>query len=468
MKKEKIIFEDKLIEKAKKTSVKEACAYSFMDGFGLRYITPYALAVGANNNQIGILSSLPSLLGNLSQIFSLKIMNFWTRKKIVHLAVLLQTLMWLALIAIGALYFIFDKKEITPNLVILIYILLIIFGSFGGPAWQSWMKDLVKKNSGSYFGNRSRIATLIALICMLLAGFILDYFKKTQIYLGFIIIFLIAFTGRFISSRLILKQYEPEFIHDKKDYFTIFQFIKRMTSSNFGKFVLYFSLVSLTVAICSPFFTVYMLKDLNFSYIKYMTVVFSSTLTTLIFVMPWGKFADKYGNLKVMNITGLFIPLIPFAWLLSIFIPKNLIFPYLILIEGLSGIIWAGFNLSAGNFIYDAVSRQKIAICATYLNIISSFGVLLGATLGGFISSKNFIFLGLTPILSIFVLSGILRFLIYISMNKKLKEVRIVKKFKGFKIENHVKNKLKIGFEGIFKRSNSLTKFFESIINETT
>jgi MFS family permease len=77
---------------------------------------------------------------------------------------------------------------LTPNLIIIVYTLLILFGAFGGPAWISWMKDLVTADSGKYFGKRSRIATLIALICMFIGGFILDYFKQTHIFIGFIIL----------------------------------------------------------------------------------------------------------------------------------------------------------------------------------------------------------------------------------------------------------------------------------------
>lgn len=52
-----------------------------MDGAGSRYITPYALAIGANNTQIGLLTSIPSLLGNLSQLFTSKIIEKTSRKK---------------------------------------------------------------------------------------------------------------------------------------------------------------------------------------------------------------------------------------------------------------------------------------------------------------------------------------------------------------------------------------------------
>lgn len=450
----------KKIEGAKKISVKDAGAYSIMDGFGLRYITPYALAVGANNAQVGLISSLPALIGNLSQLFTIKAMKKWSRKKIVFLSNLLQAIMWLILIVAGSFYFIFDFKSQTPGLVILIYTLLIVFGAFGGPAWTSWMKDLVTVDSGKYFGRRSRIATLVALICMFIGGFILDYFKQTHIFIGFIILFFMAFIGRSASAYFTKRQYEPKFKNEDKYYFSFIQFIKRFHKNNFGRFVIYYALVSLAVNITSPFLAVYMLQNLKFSYIYYMAISLVSVITTLLFVGLWGKFSDKYGNLKTMNITGSLIPFLPLLWLGSIFFNNtDSIFFYLLIVESFSGIIWAGFNLAAGNFIYDAVSRERIAICTCYFNIISGAGVLIGAMLGGFISSSNFNFFGLSPILFVFLLGGIARLLIYFSMNSKIKEVREVK---YFHVQKHITDHInEIGNKII--DINSYSKFFEAI-----
>jgi MFS family permease len=458
-------YEQSKIKTAKKISIKEASAYSFMDGFGLRYITPYALAVGASNTQVGLLSSLPSLLGNLSQLFTLEAMKRWSRKKIVFSAVFLQAVMWLVLILAGTFYFVFDLKEITPDLVVIVYTLLILFGAFGGPAWTSWMKDLVTVDSGKYFGRRSRIATTISLICMFIGGFLLDYFKQTKIFIGFIILFFIAFVGRSFSAYFIRKQYEPRFEHDEKYYFTFMQFIKRSYTNNFGKFAIYYALISFAVNITSPFLAVYMLKDLNFSYSYFMAVSLASVVTTLLFVGLWGKFSDKYGNLKTMNITGLLIPFLPLLWLCSMFFKTTTsVFIYLLIVECLSGLIWAGFNLAAGNFIYDAVSRQRIAICTCYFNIISGVGVLIGATLGGIISSHSFTFFGLSPILFVFLLGGIARILIYLAMNSKIKEVRAVK---PFVLKDHIgdmTSKIKTRETNYkAKIGQSTKKFFESV-----
>src|SRR3989344_5165284 len=386
--------EEKLKAKARSISIKEGSAYSVSEGFGLRNITPYALALGANNKHIGFLSSIPGLLGTLSQLYALKLMTKISRKKIAFYGALLQAVMWLPIIFLGILFFFFNiDHSLIPTLLIFIYTLVVLFGSFFGPAWSSWMKDIVSNNQGKYFGRRNKICGFVALVSMMIAGFILDYFKKTKLIYGFMIIFGIAFLFRAISSFLFLKKYEPEIKYEKKYYFSFFQFIKAMAKNNFGRFVLYVSLIQFATAISSPFIAVYMLNHLKFDYITFT--------------------------------------IIPILWLVSpLFSGRINLVLYLLVIEAFSGIVWAGFNLSSANFVYDAVTRQRMGLCVAYFNILNGMGIFFGAIIGGFISSADFTFFGLSPILFILLLGGIARVIISLIMAPKISEVKKVKKFK--------------------------------------
>jgi MFS family permease len=456
-KKEAKINEESLKEKAKKISILEGSAYSVHDGFGLRNITPYALAIGKNNPHInayiGFLSSIPSLIGNISQLYSAKAIERFPRKKIVLKAVWLQAFMWLAIISIGILFFIFHIRSTTALIFLVIfYTLLVLFGAFAGPAWASWMKDLVTKDSGKYFGRRNRICGFIALVSLLAAGFILDYFKAINLFFGFIILFFFAFVFRSVSGFLFTKKYEPHLRLEKGYYFSLRQFITRMPHNNFGRFTIFLSLISLSTAIASPFFSVYMLSNLKLSYLQWTTIIISSSLFSLLFMPLWGKFSDKYGNLKTMKISGGLVFLVPILWLISPILTGSLLFIYLISIEALSGAIWAGFNLASANFIYDAVTRQRMAICSAYMNIINGTGVFIGATLGGIISSLNFKIFGIGPLLFIFLLSGIARLVVYVIMAPAIKEVRPVK---NFNLKKSAKERLK------FLNKKSMLDLFE-------
>jgi MFS family permease len=422
--------EEKLKEEAQHISVREGSAYSLMDGFGVRYMTPYALTLGATNTHIGILTSLPHLIGSISELFAIKEMSHVSRKKMVFWGVLLQALMWLVIIGVGTLFFIFNiDHTIAPISLIIAFTLLILFGTFPVPAWTSWMRDIVPRKYNEYFGMRNRIIGVTALAGMLIAGYILDYFKTQSLFLGFVILFFIAFAGRFTSALFFLKQYEPRFTPEKNNHLPFWKFVKHISENNFGRHTLFISLMTFAVAIASPFFAVYMLKELNFDYVTFTVVSIVSELVLFLLMPAWGKFADKYGNKTVLTITGIMIPLVPFLWLAPPLLTASMLVPYLLVVQVFSGFAWSGFTLSTSDFIYDMATPKTIGSFITYFNILNNFGMLIGALIGGILSSLSFNILGLTPLLFIFLLSGIVRFIIAATQIPHLEEVKHVKQF---------------------------------------
>jgi len=438
--------EDQLKEKARNISIKEGAASSLMDGFGNRFITPFALALNATNTQIGLLSSLPGLLGNLAQLISLRLIKKFPRKKIVTKTVFFQALLWLPLILIGALYFFFNLSSmLSVTLLIGTYTLMIFIGAIAGPAWSSWMRDIVSIKNGEFFAKRGKVVTTVLLGCMLISGFLLDYFQKGNVFYGFAILFSVALLGRMLSYRYFTKKYEPKSVFTEKSHFTLKQFVMKMYSNNFGRFVIFVASITLATAVASPFFAVYMLKNLELSYLAFTIIIIAPVIGTLIFLPSWGRFSDKHGNIRILQITGLLISLIPVIWVIASFVPLpshfHLIF-LLIGVEIFSGFAWSGFNHGAATFIYEAVSKEKMAYCFSYFNILVSIGAFIGAILGGFIASKSFVFFGLIPILFVFILSSILRLIAYLSIIPFVKEIKPVK---PFSVPKHVRTQIHKG-----------------------
>jgi len=425
--------ENKLKEEACKLSIKEGSAYSVMDGFGLRYITPYILALGGSTTQVGLLTSVPLLLGSIAELPAIKAIRHHSRKTLVFWGVLIQALLWLAIIGVGALFFIFNiDHSFAPNTLIVLFSILMISGLAMHPVWTSWMRDIVPKNYNNYFGIRNKVLGIVAIISMLIAGTILDFFRPINIYWGFAIIFFIAFIGRAISARYFLKKYEPRLVIKHNHELHFLRFVEKLTESNFGRYALFTSLISLAVAIASPFFAVYMLEDLQLNYLQF-TMVSLSSLIIMFLTMPWwGKFADKYGNYTTMRITGFLIPIVPLIWLATPLVNNinpSYVVPYLIIIEAYSGLVWAGYNLSIADFVYDSASPETMAPFMAFTTILSNFGIFIGAVIGGWIASTDIVFLGLPAILVAFLISGILRYIVAFIYLPKIKEIKHVKKF---------------------------------------
>jgi MFS family permease len=331
-------------------------------------------------------------------------------------------------------------------MLIFAYALIIIFGGFIHPAWISLMKDnLSKRENGRYFGRRNKIIGLVTLVSFIIGGFVLDYFSEFSILSGFLILFFVAMVARLISSYLFAKHYEPKLKISERNYFSFYDFIKRLPISNFAKFSVFVALIMFATTIASPFFSVYLLKELHFSYKFWMLIIVSGSIGSFLFMPIWGKFSDKYGNYISMKIAGFLIPLVPLLWILSPLILSRfgmgILVTYFVCVELFSGVAWAGFNLSVFNYIYDAVSRKKLILCTIYFNLLSGLGVFVGAILGGFISSMNNFEIFGSSILLVFLISGILRFIVYFSFINHIKEVRIIRKKDHFEMRSFIREK---------------------------
>ncbi len=77
-------------------------------------------------------------------------------------------------------------------------------------------------------------------------------------------------------------------------------------------------------------------------------------------------------------------------------------------------------------FVFHAVSRERIAICVAYSGIIAGIGSFAGALIGGFLASVDSPIFGLKPILFVFLLSAMLRFIVSAIFIDRFNEVRKV------------------------------------------
>ena len=414
------IIEEK-IKKSLNYSIKDGIVSSVASGTGDNFISAFAVSLKATNFELGLLSALPNLIPG--ELFTARAMEKWSRKKIMLFGVLMQSLLWLP-IALLPLIFL-KKAALAPILLIIFYTVYIGFGWFISPAWSSWMKNLTEgREKGKYFGLRNKIGGIAGLSATIIAGLALDGFKHAGlVFVGFTSLFVVASLSRLTARHYINKKYEPKLKLKKGYYFSFWQFVKKAPTNNYGKFAIFIALINFAVAISSPFFAPYLLKELKFNYITYTLInLVVQAAFTLLFMPIWGKFADKYGSIKTMRLTAYFIPLVPLLWLVSSS-------PYwLILSQMFAGIVWAGFNLAAANFTLEAVTKERVSLCSAYLSFLGGICVFVGSLLGGLIASLNITFMNI--FLFVFLISGIARMIIVALMIKNIKEVRPVEKLR--------------------------------------
>ena len=434
MKKRESAKVKELKHQARRLSIKEGIFAAAKNSFGWHYISPFAIAINTSNSLVALLTSISGLLGPLSQTFSSRLIEKYPRKKIVTRSVFFESFFWLAFIGIAIAYYKGIALTFLPILLMIVFGLMVIVMNIPSPAWFSWMGDLVDdKYRGRWFSKRNLIIGFITVILAISASFFLDYFKANNwTMFGFIILFSLALIARLICWRIFKKKYEPKIKLKKGYYFSFSEFLIQAPKNNFGRFSLFRAWLGFTSSISGPLIAVYLLRYLEFKYSIYMIVIFAGTVFSLLFLNLWGKLADKYGNYRVLCITTIFIPMVPILWILH---PSPI---YLAIVPSIvGGIAWAGFNLSAGNFIYDNVTTQKRGLAVSYYNMLNGIGIGIGAGIGALLI-KFLTIDFIEPIIAIFILGSIARMLVVFWWIPKFKEIKKTKKFNSSKVLKNI------------------------------
>lgn len=356
-------------------SIVEGSVWSCMASFGDTYLTPFAVFLQAGNRALAFLGTMPALIGAIAQTAGASLTDrLGRRRDLIVLFTLLQALAFLPLYFVPLLFPRFDVLA-----VILFAALSIGAGHAVAPAWTSLMSEVVPAPiRGDYFGRRSRIIILTLFLTTLAAGGILSLYQRAgMVRAGFGVLFSTAFLARLISSRLLARHYAPPYRPAPQDYFTFWEFLRRMPHSNFARFALCTALMNGAISVASPFFAVYFLRDLKWSYAQFTVNAAAFQAVQFVLVRWWGRMGDRYGNRAVIVATSFLLPVIPLLFALTTR------YWLLFLIQMFAGAAWSGFTIATQNFTFDAVSTPKRARVTAYSTILNGAFTLLGGTLLG-------------------------------------------------------------------------------------
>jgi MFS family permease len=425
-----------LSTKTSKDIVKEGSFDALKIGAAETYFGAFGVYLGGTPLQIGALATLPPLIGAMAQAFGMRLAErVASRRDSVVRFIRIQALLVVLLACI---------EQVCHSswwaLVTLIGLVSCYYMTIGiiAPMWNSLVGDLVPATSrGEFFGYRNTWVSIVTFLGVVLAGEVVHLTSLAdRAAIGFAAVFVIAAISRLLSAKH-FTEISDEALHVPEDSkFTFWQFIRRARYSNFVRFTFFVSAMNFSASLSGPYFAMYMLKDLKFSYYEYMVVVASVVLMQFAVMRSWGKLSDQFGNRQILRLTGTLASLNPFLWLIS----SNLW--WVVCIQLYSGLCWAGFNLAAANFVFDAVTPAKRARCFAYQAIVNGWLVFIGSLIGGWlatnvparINEQLAFFVGYSPFLILFVVSGICRALAMLLLFRGFKEVRRVQKIRSYQM----------------------------------
>lgn len=415
---------DAQVNRALRLSVWDGAFFCGMLALTDTFAVAAAVQLHAPSIAIGLLAGLPLLSGSIGQLIVARFFrSSMSRKKIVLIGTSCQSLFLLVVALTG-----FLPEHVRAWAYVFTFAIQGFFATVVGGLWTAWMGDLVEvPMRGRYFAFRNRIINTAQLFCGLTAGVLA--FRHTVATSGwtfFVVIFATAGGLRLISTLFLSAQYEPPV---------------RIASGNegvpsgklFGKPFLYFCLTTAfmqgTVMIASPFFNVWSVRDLHFSYFSLAATSAATVLGSIIALPFWGLLSDRHGHHKILLSTGFLIAVVPFPFLFT----GNV--GLICLINIFTGIVWAGYNLSNFNHMLLLCESKHCERQISFANALTGISVFVFSLIGGAIAPllpKIFNW----QLQTLFLLSGVLRIGVYFLLFPGIPQHRQDKEA----IREHLKN----------------------------
>ncbi len=143
--------------------------------------------------------------------------------------------------------------------------------------------------------------------------------------------------------------------------------------------LIYLVIVQGFVQISGPFFTPYMLKQLEMSYIVYTLLVATAFTAKIVSLAAWGQVAKKRGATWLLTLSAVAIVPLSSLWTVSESIA------WLIFIQSINGCIWAAYELGFFLLFFETLPQAKRVKMLTYYNFANTASWCLGATVGALI-----------------------------------------------------------------------------------
>jgi len=354
-------------------SLKDGLAWAGMSGFVEPYVVPFALALGASNPAIGFLRSAPPLAASVAQLFNERMVRrLGSCRRAVRLDVLVQAVSLFA--AAGVVF-------LPPSLAFLcLAAAMIVYttaGNLAGPPWATLMGEYIPpRRRGTFFGFRNQTVGLTFFAASLAAARVLNFYPGLWAFSG---LFAAAGVFRLLSFSYIGEMYEPASGFHLPD--SDLEAPAAPGDPALRPFLASIFAVMFSAFLVAPYFSVYLLKDLGYGYLRYMVIMTAGQLVTYLLMRRWGAIADAYGSVRVLRLAFLGIPLIPLLWALA---PS---FAWLVCVELFSGVVWAAYGMGTNNFIYELAGAHNRTRYNAMFGFTACLGQFAGALAGGLLYS---------------------------------------------------------------------------------
>lgn len=374
-------------------------------------LTNFATKLGAGDFFYSVLIAMP-VLGNALQIFaSIILERTKKRKKLFIICGIIARGSWI-LIGLIPLLVLANGGSNAIYWILALLLVSSVSNSMLGVGFFSWMGDLIPtKMLGRYFGIRESIGTIVCLLSTLLVSLYLDSHTSFESYA---IVFAVAGIAGIIDILGFIFITDIPMKNDPHPPLKIF-IKKAMASKSFVKYIIFWSLWSLSFNMSGAFYNLYALSYLNLSFFQVAVAgqIAYSTISAIT-APKWGGVLDKSGIHHVLMRSGAMSSIIPLIMLFSV---QGSMWTFLIF-SLFNGLTLTAVNNTAQKMLMSSTPNTNrtmyIALYSATTSICAVVGYLLGGALLELLGDISFdvFFVKMDRYKILFSSTGILRLLI--------------------------------------------------------
>ena len=353
------------------------------------FMAAYALALGANNLEVGLLAALP-FITQIAQLPAILAVERFRKRKLIQIpSMIASQALWLP---IGAVPFLLETPG-APAVVVVIALLGLrgLFSSVWATTWTSWMRDLVPQNIlGSYYGSRLAIITGVVAVVGLGSSFFVQWWEGTSSSEDAVLAYSFLLIGGSLifglaSPVLTLWTKEPLMPAAPDSGRSAFNVLTEpLRDRNFSQLVRFLFAWNLALNLVIPFFAVYMLSELGLSLPVVIGFTVVSQVTNIVFVRVWGPMADRVGSKTVLSLSASLYLLVILGWIFTGYPDSHaLTLPLLAVLHIFAGIAAAGVYLTMSTLTLKVAPEGKATAFMGVAGVASSVGAGIGPIAGG-------------------------------------------------------------------------------------
>ena len=344
-------------------------------------MTLFAERLGATPFVFGLLAAAPfaaSLLSLPAAIWS----DYSGRRKGIFLwSLYLHRLLWLPIAILPPL--LLYKGVLEPPAALGLFVALITLmhccGAVGGPAWMSWMADVIPRRvRGRYFARRRQWGIVSALPAALVVGVALDYFARGagasqwSVFVTVGAIFCVAAVFGLVDIALF--QFVPHERPPAPPVEPARETARRLVGSlgvplrnrRFLAFAAFVAMLTFATAPSGQFVTLFLVQKMQVGSLAVQVMLLVAPMITQLAVSGlWGRVCDRFGKKVTLTLATVGIAPTALGWAViaahgTAGQPLGgwwIVLAFLISAGG--GLFWTGIEIANFNYVLDVAGNAK-------------------------------------------------------------------------------------------------------------